>query len=72
MDNVSFTKNELNELNSRPYWRNTINTEKCKSSGKKYKLYATGEVCATNGRRYEVFEKDVKITDEMKKKYNLM
>lgn len=72
MDNVSFTKNELNELNSRPYWRNTISTEKCKSSGKKYKLYATGEVCATNGRRYEVFEKDVKITDEMKKKYNLM
>ena len=68
---VSFTKHQLNELNRRPYWRNTIPTEKCKPSGK-YKLYATGEVCATNGRRYELIKEGVKITDEMKKKYNLM
>ena len=68
---VSFTKYQLNELNRRPYWRNTIPTEKCEPSGK-YKLYATGDVCATNGRRYELIKEGVKITDKMKKKYNLM
>ncbi len=76
-----FTGNEIHRMNFEEPWRGCIksnehanyySTSNLKDESKKYKLYATGECSISNGRTYVYLPSDLKITDNIKSKYNLI
>ena len=76
-DLKSFSKYELDSISKKDVWRNSLDmgeTNKNEESrnNTKYKLHATGYADVMNGRRYVALPEDLKITEEIKKKYNLM
>ena len=76
-DLKSFSKYELSAISKRDVWRNSLymgesNKNEENRNNTKYKLHATGYADVMNGRTYVALPEDLKITDEIKKKYNLM
>ena len=80
MDNSdyrTFSRIEINSMNYSDTWRNCITIDdkpdrkyKDKKVGY-FKSYATGD-CDLDGRKYIALPADLKITEEIKKKYNIM
>ena len=80
MDNSDykiFTREEINSLKYTDIWRNCITIDD-KPNGKykykkveEFKNYATGD-CDLDGRKYIALPADLKITEEVKKKYNIL
>ena len=80
MDNSdyrTFSRIEINSMNYSDTWRNCITIDdkpdrkyKDKKVGY-FKNYATCD-CDLDGRKYIALPADLKITEEIKKKYNIM
>ena len=73
----SFSKYELSSILKTDVWRNSLDMGEIikneeNRNNTKYKLYATGYADVMNGRKYIVLPEDLKITEEIKKKYNLI
>ena len=68
-----YTKKNLRELKGISLWRNSIDDTQVGQLDNKptYKLYATGEADASNGRTYIALPVNMKIGEKEKKKYNL-
>ena len=68
-----YTKKDLRELKGTSLWRNSIDDTQVRQLNNKptYKLYATGEADASNGRTYIALPVNMKIGENEKKKYNL-
>lgn len=64
---------QLNELSCRDEWTNKlhIKTKPGSNQDTEYVLYPTGN-CDLNGRDYVALPKDLRITDAVKRQYNLM
>ena len=80
MDNSdyrTFSRTEINSMNYSDTWRNCITIDDKpdrKYKDKKvedFKNYATGD-CDLDGRKYIALPADLKITEEIKRKYNIM
>ena len=63
-------------MNNEYSWNCYIQLPKVKKDSvnaeNKYTLYATGDCDIRNGRQYVSLPSDLKITEAIKKKYNLM
>ena len=80
MDNSDykiFTRAEISSMNYSDLWRNCITIDD-KPNGKykykkveEFKNYATGD-CDLDGRKYIALPADLKITKEVKEKYNIL
>ena len=68
-----YTKKNLRELKDTSFWLNSIDDKQASQLNNEptYKLYATGEADASNGRTYIALPVNMKIGDKEKKKYNL-
>lgn len=63
---------QLNELSHRDEWIGKLQVEHTNTRQEtKYVLYATGN-CDINGRNYVALPKNLKISDDVKQKYNLL
>ena len=74
MDNLS--NRDIYEINGRYPWNGSIRTDNVDKYSSKavkltYKLYATGDADATNGRKYVALPTNTKITPKIVSKYNL-
>lgn len=74
MDNLS--NRDIYEINGRYTLNGSIRTDNVDKYGSKsvkltYKLYATGDADATNGRKYVALPTNTKITPNIVRKYNL-
>jgi len=71
---TTYTKERLDKINySYPWNGSIINSNESKSKeNNTYKLYATGDANISQGRIYVSLPSNIKITDEIRRKYNLM
>jgi hypothetical protein len=60
---------ELHQKNARFPW---INTSLVSPASSAYTLHATGDATLQSGRIYVALPSNVKLTEETKKKYNIM
>lgn len=69
-----FSVNELSKINSEYPWNGSIKkiNDNKNDDKKKFILHATGYCEIMNGRQYVALPADLKITDDIRKKYNLM
>ena len=71
-----FTKSELAEMNSSHPWAGAIiqseEVENCNDDEAKFKLHATGSCGISCGRIYIALPENMKLTEDVKSKYNLM
>ena len=71
----TFYKNELSKMNCNYPWTGSIKLFDDKSynqQDKPYSLHATGYADAFNGRQYLALPANLKITEDIKKQYNLL
>ena len=71
---ISYTKNSISKLNSTKTWNSCIiNTSEIKNYNHttKFTLYPTGEA-DLSGRKYVALPNTLKITPNIKTKYNLL
>ena len=70
----SCTYSDLDYLSRSQIWRGCIDTSNTNPEDRRqtYTLHATGYADSTNGRKYVALPKNTKITQYVKKKYNLM
>lgn len=68
----TFYQHEINEMNKTRLWYGSINEPFRSEEDSKYKLYSTGDASISNGRIYVSLPANLKITKEIKKKYNIM
>lgn len=80
MDNSDyniFSRAKINSMNCSNLWRNCITVEDKPDRRYKYKKveefknYATGD-CDLDGRKYIALPADLEITEEVKRKYNII
>jgi hypothetical protein len=68
---MSYYASELNLKNLQYPWINTSQV-KAENPHKKYELHATGDATLQSGRIYVAVPTNVKLTDEVKKRLNIM
>ena len=81
-NNYRFSGNQIYNMNSRYPWNGSIKSSdstnmttynlRNENKANAYKLHATGDCDITNGRTYIYLPSDLKITNEIKKIYNLI
>ena len=68
-----YSVSQLNKINSEYPWNGSIKIDSNKNDEKKnFTLHATGYCEISNGRQYVALPTDLKITEEIRRKYNLM
>jgi hypothetical protein len=68
----TFNQYKINEMNKTELWNGSINTPINSKEDTTYKLHATGNASISNGRVYVSLPANLKITNKIKKKYNIM
>ena len=74
----TYSKTSLDRMNCSYPWNGSIKHSELKpkfnnsNNSNLYKLHATGDCNISNGRVYISLPADLKINDDVKKKYNLM
>ena len=72
MSSRNYTEQDIISMNASNTWRNSIHYDNSKSSGGSvYELHATGDA-DLDGRKYVSLPKGTVITDEIKRKYNII
>ena len=67
-----YTEMDITRMNSSYPWNGTLSyDESNKSKSGLYEYHATGDA-DLNGRKYIALPKGIKLTEEVKQKYNLM
>lgn len=67
-----YTSSQISSMNNSYPWNGTLScTDDHKSTSGLYELHATGDA-DLNGRKYIALPKETKITEEVRRKYNLM
>ena len=69
----TFYKNELSKMNCNYPWTGSIKfDEKSHNDDTLYELHATGFADISTGRQYIALPANLKITEDIKKQYNLL
>lgn len=68
----TFNQYKINEMNKTELWNGSIIEPVNTNKDCKYKLYSTGDATISKGRIYVSLPANLKITNEIKKKYNIM
>ena len=69
----TFQQYEINIMNKTTLWGGSINEPfRSEEEDSKYKLYSTGDATISNGRIYVSLPTNLKITNKIKKKYNII
>ena len=66
-----YTYDQINNLKQSKLWINSIIDPKIGKS-KYYKLYPTGDMDLTHGRKYIILPDYINVNSDIKKQYNLM
>ncbi len=67
-----YTESDITKMNTTYPWNGTLTCDpNNKSKSGLYEYHATGDA-DLNGRKYIALPKETKITEEVKRKYNLM
>lgn len=66
-----YAKDTVTSMNYSYPWNGCITTGNEKTSSGLYELHATGDA-DLNGRKYVALPKGLTLTDDVKRKYNLM
>ena len=66
-----FSTSQLDTMAKETEWRNKLVLAAEKKEETKWELHATGDA-DMNGRKYVALPKGTKLTDEVKRRYNLM
>ena len=70
--NSVYTTNQISTMNGSYPWNGALScAEDLKSSSGLYELHATGDA-DLDGRKYVALPKETNITEDVKRKYNLM
>lgn len=73
MDNKTFSKSQLEKMNTDPkYGSNWIQNFSNINNNQSIKLYATGQSSISTGRVYIALPANMKLTDQDIVKYNIM
>ena len=68
---LDFSSMSIYDMNNKYPWNNTITNSYGLDDNTTYNLYATG-YASLDGRQYVALPKNLKITSDVKKQYNLM
>ena len=72
MSSTSYTINDIISMNASSIWKNSIIYDNSKpSDGSLYELYPTGDA-DLDGRKYISLPKGTVITEQIKRKYNII
>jgi hypothetical protein len=76
---IQYTSSDITRMNYTDVWRDSIilssdvsHKNKNNNVNQKYELHATGDCDVTSGRKYIALPRGLKITEEVREKYNLM
>jgi len=68
----TFFQQEINRMNKTELWNGSIIEPVNTNKDCKYKLYPSGDATISNGRTYVSLPANLKLNEEIRKKYNIL